>query len=61
MKKALHDSNMCCVDSISNVNSVADLKDLDIDEIKLFENYKFKDPSNKSNDLEIAAFKDKVI
>jgi len=52
---------MSSVDSISNVNSVADLKDLDIDEIKLFENYKFKDPSNKSNDLEIAAYKDKVI
>lgn len=52
---------MSSVDSVSNINSVADLKDLDIDEIKLFEHYKFKDPSNKSNDLEIAAFKDKVI
>ncbi|XP_060863705.1 LOW QUALITY PROTEIN: probable ATP-dependent RNA helicase spindle-E [Metopolophium dirhodum] len=60
-KKALHDSNMSSVDSISNVNSVADLRDLDIDGIKLFEHYKFKDPSNKSNDLEIAAFKDKII
>ncbi|XP_026807070.1 probable ATP-dependent RNA helicase spindle-E [Rhopalosiphum maidis] len=60
-KKALHDSNMSSVDSITYANSVADLKDLDIDEIKLFEHYKFKDPSNKSNDLEIAESKDKII
>ncbi|KAL5239465.1 hypothetical protein ACI65C_006875 [Semiaphis heraclei] len=59
-KKALRDSNMSSVDSISNVDSVADLKNLDVDEInKLFEHYKY--PSNKSNDLEIAAFKDKII
>lgn len=60
-KKALHNSNMSSVDSITYANSVADLKDLDIDEIKLFEHYKFKDPSNKSNDLEITDSKDKII
>jgi len=52
---------MSSVDSITYANSMADLKDLDMDEIKIFEHYKFKDPSNKSNDLEIAAFKNKVI
>lgn len=52
---------MSCVDSISYVDScMADLKDLDLDEIKLFENYKFKDPSHISNNLEISKFKDEV-
>ncbi|XP_050064006.1 probable ATP-dependent RNA helicase spindle-E [Aphis gossypii] len=59
--KALHNSNTSSVDSITYANSVADLKDLDMDKIKPFEHYKFKDPSNKSNDLEIADSKDKII
>ncbi|XP_025201691.1 probable ATP-dependent RNA helicase spindle-E [Melanaphis sacchari] len=60
-KKASHNSNMSSVDSITYANSVADLKDLDIDEIKIFEHYKFKDPSNKSNDLEITDSKEKIV
>jgi len=58
--EALHNSNMSSVDSITYANSVDDLKDLDMDKIKLFEHYKFKDPSRKSNGLEIADSKDKV-
>lgn len=53
---------MSCVDSITYTGSaVADLKDLDVDEIKLFKNYKFKDPLDISNNLEIAKFKEKVM
>lgn len=52
---------MSSVDSITYATSLAELKDLDIDEIKLFEHYRFKDPTHKSNDLEIAASKVKVI
>lgn len=52
---------MSCVDSISFAGSIADLKDLDVDEIKLFKNYKFKDPLDTSNNLEIARFREKVL
>lgn len=49
---------MSCVDSLTNyAASMADLKDLNLDECKLFENYKFKDPSDTSNNLEIAKHK----
>jgi len=52
---------MSCVDSITYAGSIADLKDLDVDEIKLFKNYKFKDPLDNSNNLEIARFREKVM
>lgn len=51
---------MSCVDSITYAGSMADLKDLNLDEIRLFENYKFKDPADISNNLEIAKFKEQV-
>lgn len=56
-KTAIPGSSMSCVDSTNYEGSVADLKDLDVDQIKLFENYRFKDPSDVSNNLEIAKFK----
>lgn len=52
---------MSCVDSITYAGSLADLKDLDLDEVKLFENYVFKDPTDISNNLEIAKFKEQVV
>lgn len=52
---------MSCIDSITYEGSIADLKDLNIDEIKLFEHYKFKDPLDVSNNLEISRFKDEVM
>lgn len=54
-------SNMSCVESITHAGSLEELRDLDIDEIKLFEHYKFKDPSDISNNLEIAKYRNKVI
>lgn len=54
---AIPGSSMSCVDSTTFEGSIADLKDLDVDQIKLFENYKFKDPSDVSNNLGIAKFK----
>lgn len=53
---------MSCVDSLTCAgSSIADLKDLDIDQIKLFEHFKFKDPSDISNSLEITKYKEQVI
>lgn len=54
-------SNMNCVESITHVGSIEDLRDLSMDEIKLFEHYKFKDPSDISNNLAISEHKDYVI
>lgn len=52
---------MSCVESLSYAASTMDLKDLDTDGIKLFENYKFKDPSDISNNLQISRSKEKVL
>lgn len=52
---------MSCVDSITYNGSISDLKDLNIDEMKLFKHYKFKDPLDVSNNLEISRFKDEVM
>lgn len=52
---------MDAVDSITYSGSVTNLRDLDLEEIKYFQNYKFKDPTDRSNNLEINKFKDKVI
>lgn len=52
---------MSNVESLTYVGSIMDLKDLDVDEIKLIENYKFKDPADISNNLQIARSKEKVI
>lgn len=57
-------SNMSSVDSISDAGSIANFSDFDkalsVDEIKLYDNYKFKDPLDTSNNLEIAKYKDQV-
>lgn len=53
-------SRMSCVDSVTHDGSIADLKDIDTDEIKIFDYYKFKDPSHVSNNLEIAKYRNKV-
>lgn len=62
---AVRSSNMSSVDSITEVGSIADFSDFDkvlnVDEIKLYDNYKFKDPLAISNNLEIAKYKDQVI
>lgn len=52
---------MSCIDSVTYDGSIFDLKDLNIDEIKLFKHYKFKDPLDVSNNLEISRFKDEVM
>lgn len=53
---------MSCVDSLTYTGSLmADLNDMDTDQIKLFEHFKFKDPSDISNSLDITKHKDKVI
>lgn len=52
---------MSSVESLTYAGSIMDLKDLDVDEIKLTENYKFKDPAHISNNLQIAQSKEKVI
>lgn len=54
-------SNMSSVESVTHVGSMEDLRDLDSDEIKLVEHYKFKDPSDISNSLEIARSREKVV
>lgn len=54
-------SNMSCIESVDHTGSLEELRDLDVDEIKLFENYKFKDPTHISYNLEIAKYKNKVI
>lgn len=52
---------MSCVESLTYAGSIIDLKDLDVDEMKLIENYKFKDSADISNNLQIARSKEKVI
>lgn len=55
---------MSCVESLTYAGSIMDLRDIDerdVDEIKLIENYKFKDSADISNNLQIAQFKEKVI
>lgn len=52
---------MSCVDSTAYEGSIADLKDLNVDQIKLCENYKYKDPYDTSNNLEIAKFRHDVM
>lgn len=52
---------MSCIDSITYGGSILDLKDLSVDQIKHFKNYKFKDPLDVSNNLEISRFKDEVM
>jgi hypothetical protein len=54
-------SNMSCVESITYAGSIEDLQDLSTDQIKLFEHYKFKDPSDISNSLAIYNHKKNVI
>jgi len=54
-------SNMSSVDSITYTGSIADLQDLDMDQIKMFEHYKFKDSSHSSNNLFISQMREKVI
>lgn len=54
-------SNMNCVESITFAGSIEDLQDLNSDQIKLFEHYKFKDPSDISNNLAISKLKNNVI
>lgn len=47
-------------DNKSLESSAKGLKNLDINKITLYENYGFKDPSDKSNELQIFQYKDKV-
>lgn len=55
-------SNMNCVESITHAGTIIeDLQDLNADQIMLFEHYKFKDPSDISNNLAISKHKDNVI
>ncbi|XP_050437543.1 ATP-dependent RNA helicase TDRD9 [Adelges cooleyi] len=55
-------SNMSCVESITYVGGcLEELRDLESDELHLFENYKYKDSSDSSNTLQIAKFKEKII
>uniref|UniRef100_A0A2S2Q8K9 Putative ATP-dependent RNA helicase spindle-E n=1 Tax=Sipha flava TaxID=143950 RepID=A0A2S2Q8K9_9HEMI len=54
-------SNMSCVESITYAGSIEDLQDLSTDQIKLFEHYKFKDPSDISNSLAIYNHKKNIV
>ncbi|XP_050536688.1 ATP-dependent RNA helicase TDRD9 [Daktulosphaira vitifoliae] len=62
-RKLVIESNMSCVESISHIGGrlEEDLRDLESDEIHLFENYNYKDPSDISNNLEIAKYREKIV